>query len=321
MSTAARPVLRAVPSTRLDAIPGIVAEAARQLRVRTHAPARVAARAAAGVEGAGARARRRAGRGAAGGSAQADARGLGGRRRPGDRRGGARAAQPARAGRSRSARGFFPLGRSRIVHEPLGVVLIIAPWNYPVQLLLSPLVGAIAAGNCAVLKPSEVTTHTSARARRSCVPRVPRPRLRSRSSRAASPRRSALLEQRFDHIFYTGNGRVGRVVMEAAAKHLTPVTLELGGKSPCIVDRDVDLERRRAAHRLGQVHERRPDLHRAGLRARARATREPSWSTRCARRSASSTATTRSARPDYARIVNRAPPRAARGAARGAATS
>jgi aldehyde dehydrogenase (NAD+) len=136
--------------------------------------------------------------------------------------------------------GFFPLGRSRVVHEPLGVVLIIAPWNYPVGLLLSPLVGAIAAGNCAVLKPSEVTMNTSAvLAKR--IPEYLDPEAIALVEGGVDET-SALLEHRFDHVFYTGNGRVGRVVMEAAAKHLTPVTLELGGKSPCIVDHEVDLK-------------------------------------------------------------------------------
>jgi aldehyde dehydrogenase (NAD+) len=142
--------------------------------------------------------------------------------------------RPERAGR-------VPLfGRSFVVREPLGVVLIIAPWNYPVGLLLSPLVGAVAAGNAVVLKPSEVTPHTSA-ALAELLPRY----LDSDAIALVEggvPETSALLEQRFDHIFYTGNGSVGRVVMQAAAKHLTPVTLELGGKSPCIVDRTADIE-------------------------------------------------------------------------------
>ena len=129
--------------------------------------------------------------------------------------------------------------RGRLVREPLGVVLIIAPWNYPVQLLFSPLVGALAAGNCAVLKPSELTAHTS-KVLAKCVPRYLDPDCIALVEGAVAET-TALLEQRFDHIFYTGNGRVGRVVMEAAAKHLTPVTLELGGKSPCIIDRSVDL--------------------------------------------------------------------------------
>jgi aldehyde dehydrogenase (NAD+) len=130
--------------------------------------------------------------------------------------------------------------RATIVREPLGVVLVIAPWNYPIQLLLSPLVGAIAAGNCAVGKPSEVAANTSATLAR-LVPQY----LDTEAVtivEGAVPETQALLEERFDYIFYTGNGRVGRVVMEAAAKHLTPVTLELGGKSPVIVDDTADLD-------------------------------------------------------------------------------
>ncbi len=131
-------------------------------------------------------------------------------------------------------------GVSTILREPLGVVLIIAPWNYPFQLLMAPLIGALAAGNCAIVKPSEVAPHTSALIARwlphyvdaSCVKVV----------EGGVPETTALLEQRFDHIFYTGNGTVGRIVMSAAAQHLTPVTLELGGKSPTIVDRTADLD-------------------------------------------------------------------------------
>ncbi len=138
-------------------------------------------------------------------------------------------------------KGLIPVpGRMRVVREPLGVVLIISPWNYPVQLLLSPLVGAIAAGNCAVLKPSEVTPHTSAALAR-IIPQYMDPEAVALFEGGVEET-TALLAQRFDHIFYTGNGAVGRVVMEAAAKHLTPVTLELGGKSPCIVDDDVDMD-------------------------------------------------------------------------------
>ena len=104
---------------------------------------------------------------------------------------------------------------------------------------------------------------------------------------------TALLEQRLDHIFYTGNGTVGRIVMAAAAKHLTPVTLELGGKSPAIVEPDADLEVSRQAHRLGQVPQRRPDLRRARLRARRRRRRRRCSSRSWRRRSGRSTARTR----------------------------
>ncbi len=137
--------------------------------------------------------------------------------------------------------GLLPIpGRMRILREPLGVVLIISPWNYPVQLLLSPLASALAAGNCAVLKPSEVTPRTSAALARFVPEYLDREAVSLVEGGVEET--TALLEQRFDHIFYTGNGAVARVVMEAASRHLTPVTLELGGKSPCIVDDDVDLK-------------------------------------------------------------------------------
>lgn len=130
-------------------------------------------------------------------------------------------------------------GHSRIVHEPLGVVLIMAPWNYPFNLTLTPLIGAIAAGNCAAIKPSEVSVHTSALLARLI------PQYMDKETFAVfegGPEISTeLLEQRFDHIFFTGSEGIGRIVMTAAAKHLTPVTLELGGKSPCIIAADADL--------------------------------------------------------------------------------
>jgi aldehyde dehydrogenase (NAD+) len=137
--------------------------------------------------------------------------------------------------------GLLPvMGKARVLREPLGVVLIISPWNYPIGLLLSPLVGAIAAGNAVVLKPSEVTPHVSAALARR-IPEYLDPDA-IRLVEGAVAETSALLEQRFDHIFYTGNGRVAQIVMEAAARNLTPVTLELGGKSPCIVHEDADIE-------------------------------------------------------------------------------
>jgi aldehyde dehydrogenase (NAD+) len=137
--------------------------------------------------------------------------------------------------------------KSKLMPEPLGVVLVIAPWNYPVQLLLVPAAGAIAAGNAVVMKPSEVSSATSA-----LIARLV-PQYLDRDAVAivegGVPETTALLEQRFDHIFYTGNGAVGRIVMTAAAKHLTPVTLELGGKSPVIVDEsaNIDVTARRIA--------------------------------------------------------------------------
>ncbi|MGW7516189.1 aldehyde dehydrogenase family protein [Streptomyces sp. NPDC054796] len=124
-------------------------------------------------------------------------------------------------------------------YDPLGVVLVIAPWNYPAQLLLVPLLGALAAGNAVVAKPSELAPATS-----SVLARLLPEYLDTDAVAVVEggiPETTALLEQRFDHIFYTGNGTVGRIVMRAAAEHLTPVTLELGGKSPAFVDRDADL--------------------------------------------------------------------------------
>lgn len=129
---------------------------------------------------------------------------------------------------------------ARIHREPLGVVLVIAPWNYPLQLALLPVVGALAAGNVAALKPSELAPATSAALAR-LVPRYFDADVLS-VVEGGVPETTALLEQRWDHIFYTGNGTVGRVIMAAAAKHLTPVTLELGGKSPAIVHRSANLD-------------------------------------------------------------------------------
>ena len=146
------------------------------------------------------------------------------------------------------------------------MVLIIGPWNYPVQLVLAPLVGALAAGNAAVIKPSELAesaSHTLAR----LVARHLDPDAVA-VVEGGVPETTALLDEHWDHIFYTGNGAVGRIVMTAAARHLTPVTLELGGKSPAIVDRSANLDV--AARRIawGKYIERGPDLHRPRLRAR-----------------------------------------------------
>ena len=126
-----------------------------------------------------------------------------------------------------------------IVREPLGVVLVIAPWNYPLLLLLSPFVGALAAGNAVVLKPSELAPTASALVAE-LIPRYLDPKGIA-VIEGGVPETTALLAQRFDHIFFTGNGRVGRIVLEAAASTLTPVTLELGGKSPVFIDESVDI--------------------------------------------------------------------------------
>ena len=131
-------------------------------------------------------------------------------------------------------------GHSYLWPEPKGVVLIIAPWNYPMSMVMAPLVGAVAAGNCAVMKPSEVTANTSALLA-GLLPRY----LDTGAFAVVEggvPETTELLEQRFDHILYTGNERVAKIVMAAAARHLTPVTLELGGKSPCLIDKSADIE-------------------------------------------------------------------------------
>jgi aldehyde dehydrogenase (NAD+) len=130
-------------------------------------------------------------------------------------------------------------GSSSVQPIPKGVVLIIGAWNYPVELLGSPLVAALAAGNAVVLKPSEISAHTSA-AWSSLLPQYLDAQAVAIVEGGAEVT-TGLLAERFDHILYTGNEKVGRIVMTAAAQHLTPVTLELGGKSPCIVDADADL--------------------------------------------------------------------------------
>ena len=131
-------------------------------------------------------------------------------------------------------------GKSWLQPEPLGVVLIIGAWNYPLQLTLAGAAAAIAAGNCVVLKPSELAPATSAVTAR-LVPKYLDPDC-VKVVEGAIPETTALLELPWNHILYTGSGNVGRVIMAAAAKHLTPVTLELGGKSPCIVMPDADLK-------------------------------------------------------------------------------
>jgi len=131
-------------------------------------------------------------------------------------------------------------GQSYVYREPLGVVLIIGPWNYPFQTVALPMVGALAAGNCVVLKPSEIAPNVSGMLAH-WIPKY-LDRKAVQVWQGGVPETTALLREKWDHIFYTGNGRVGRIVMEAAAKHLTPVTLELGGKSPCIVDESAELD-------------------------------------------------------------------------------
>ncbi len=130
-------------------------------------------------------------------------------------------------------------GRSYIQPEPQGTVLIIGAWNYPMQLILAPLVAVIAAGNCAIVKPSELAPATSNLIAK-LIPQYLDPEAVS-VVEGAVEETTALLALPFNHIMYTGNGQVARIVMSAAAKHLTPVTLELGGKSPVYVDESADI--------------------------------------------------------------------------------
>lgn len=131
-------------------------------------------------------------------------------------------------------------GRSRIEYTPLGVVFIMGPYNYPYVLCIQPLIGALAAGNTVIMKPSSLTPATSAvmekMAKEFFTPDV------FQIFQGSTDVTDALLEEQFDHIFFTGSPRVGKIVMAKAAKHLTPVTLELGGKSPTIVHSDAKLE-------------------------------------------------------------------------------
>ena len=134
------------------------------------------------------------------------------------------------------------ISSSTIYADPLGVVLLIGPWNYPFHLLLAPLVGAIAGGNCAVLKPSDNTKHTAKIVER-LVKETFDEKYVSVIQGPGSLVGSMLIEKyRFDHIFFTGSAKVGKQIMKMASAHLTPVTLELGGKSPAIVDREVNID-------------------------------------------------------------------------------
>ncbi|KAK6114902.1 hypothetical protein DH2020_007171 [Rehmannia glutinosa] len=133
----------------------------------------------------------------------------------------------------------FP-STGEIVSEPLGVVLVISTWNYPFKLSLDPVIGAIAAGNAVVLKPSEVAPATS-----SLMSNLLGEYMDPSAVKVVEggvPETTALLEQKWDKIFYTGNGKIGRIILSAAAKHLTPVVLELGGKCPVVVDSNIDLK-------------------------------------------------------------------------------
>lgn len=135
---------------------------------------------------------------------------------------------------------------SRIVMEPRGCVLIMSPWNYPLQLTINPLIAALAAGNVAIVKPSRYSAHTSAAIANMLKEAFPEEIVAV--FEGGSEVNQALLQERFDLIFFTGSPRVGKVVLRAAAETLTPAILELGGKSPCIVDETADIDR--AARRI-----------------------------------------------------------------------
>lgn len=131
-------------------------------------------------------------------------------------------------------------GKSYLQPEPLGVVLIIGAWNYPLQLLLSPLIAALAAGNCAILKPSELAPQTATLLATLVPQYLSHEAVKVVTGDAAVV--TELLQHRFDHIMYTGGSRVGKIIMRAAADYLTPVTLELGGKSPAVVLADANIK-------------------------------------------------------------------------------
>jgi aldehyde dehydrogenase (NAD+) len=135
----------------------------------------------------------------------------------------------------------FP-SKSYVLHEPLGIVLIISPWNYPLQLLLAPLVGAIAAGNCVVLKPSEYAPATALLLQKIAEEVFDKDYIMLVQGDGATVIPEMMNHFRFDHVFYTGSTSVGTIIYEMAAKKLTPVTLELGGKSPCIVEADANIK-------------------------------------------------------------------------------
>ena len=142
----------------------------------------------------------------------------------------------------------FP-SASRVIKEPLGVVLIIGPWNYPFQLLINPLIGAITAGNCVVLKPSEFAPATDAVMKKIIEEAFAKDYVLYIQGDGATVIPAMMNNFRFDHVFYTGSTAVGKIIYKMAAEKLVPVTLELGGKSPCIVESDANIKV--AARRIG----------------------------------------------------------------------
>jgi aldehyde dehydrogenase (NAD+) len=135
----------------------------------------------------------------------------------------------------------IPLSKSWIQSEPLGKILIISPWNYPFQLALSPLIGAISAGNTCIIKPSEISKHTSQILKKIIIENFEEKYISVIEGDAKITQN--LLTNKFDYIFFTGSEKVGKIIMTSSAQNLTPVTLELGGKSPCVVDSECDIEK------------------------------------------------------------------------------
>ena len=131
---------------------------------------------------------------------------------------------------------------SHILKEPLGVVLIIAPWNYPFQLLMNPLIGAIAAGNCVVMKPSEFASATEAVMKKITEEIFAKEYILYEEGDGGKVVPEMMNNFSFDHVFYTGSTAVGKIIYQMAAERLVPVTLELGGKSPCVVESDADIK-------------------------------------------------------------------------------
>jgi aldehyde dehydrogenase (NAD+) len=141
---------------------------------------------------------------------------------------------------------LFPLSKGFIVSEPLGTCLVISPWNYPFSLAILPLIASMAAGNCVVLKPSEISKHTETVISEMISRNFDEQYI---SVVCGGPKVSKeLLKERFDYMFFTGGETIGKIVMKAAAENVTPITLELGGKSPCIVDENCDFQK--AARRI-----------------------------------------------------------------------
>ena len=135
---------------------------------------------------------------------------------------------------------FHAVGSSHIYNDPYGIVYIVGPWNYPFQLTIAPLIGAMAAGNCSVVKPSEIAENTGLLVEKLLNENFEAGYIKSVFGGIEESK--SLLEQKFDYIFFTGGTGIGKIFYQAAAKNLTPVTLELGGKSPCIVDQKIHLE-------------------------------------------------------------------------------